>query len=100
MSASTVGLAATFTAFIATLTGHAVEELPAPEESGAEWRDVLDLWLARYDFGRVPVANPYTLSWAGHWIGIVDSPEERQTRLPSSSSGRHPQALRARPCLP
>lgn len=69
-------LAATFTELIAALTGHALEELPTPEESGEEWRAVLRLWLAQHDFGLVPVAHPHTFSWAGHWIGIVDAPAE------------------------
>jgi hypothetical protein len=69
-------LSVTFTEFIAALTGHAIEDLPVPAESGSEWREVLDLWLAQLNFGLVPVADPYTFSWAGHWIGIIDSPDE------------------------
>ena len=76
MATSGARLAATFTELVASLTGQAVAELPAPEESGAEWRAVLRLWLAQYDCGLVPVAQPYTFSWAGHWLGIVDAPEE------------------------
>src|SRR5215831_4340139 len=76
MATSSVKVATTFTGFIATLTGHAVEELPVPEESGDEWRAVLRLWLAQHGFGLVPVAHPDTFSWPGHWIGIVDSPQE------------------------
>lgn len=70
-------LAATFTQLIAALTEHAVADLPLPEESGAEWRAVLRLWLAQHDLGLVPVAHPQTFkSWDGHWIGIVDTSEE------------------------
>src|SRR5579859_6519125 len=76
MSMSGALLAATFTESIAALMGHAIEDLPAPEASGADWRAVLRLWLAQRDCGLVPVANPSTFSWAGHWIGIVESPEE------------------------
>src|SRR5215469_10287467 len=75
-SASGIRLAATFTEFIAALTGHTLYDLPRPEASGSEWRGVLRLWLAQHDCGLVPVANPSTFSWAGHWIGIVDAPEE------------------------
>lgn len=77
MATSDGRLAATFTEFIATLTGHAVEDLPLPDSSGSEWRAVLRLWLAQHAFGLVPVAHPHAFrSWNGHWIGIVDAPEE------------------------
>jgi hypothetical protein len=76
MLTSGLRLEATFTGFIAALIGHGVEDLPVPAESGSEWREVLDLWLAQHNFGLVPVAHPDTFNWAGHWIGIVVSPEE------------------------
>ncbi len=76
MATSDVRLAATFTEFVASLTGHTAGELPAPDASGSEWRAVLRLWLAQYDCGLVPVAQPHTFSWAGHWLGIVDAPEQ------------------------
>jgi len=64
------------TGFVADLTGLPVHELPSTEESRNDWLAVLRLWLARLDCGLVPVAEPETFSWAGHWIGIVDAPGE------------------------
>jgi MOSC domain-containing protein YiiM len=64
------------TAFVADLTGHGPHELPSPEESGTEWLAVLRQWLARHDCGLVSIANPEKFSWPGHWIGIVDAPDE------------------------
>jgi MOSC domain-containing protein len=62
------------TAFVAELTGRALDELPVPAESGDDWLAVLRLWLARLDCGLVSIANPEQFSWPGHWIGIVDAP--------------------------
>lgn len=76
MSVGDARLASTFSAFIATLMGHAVEDLPRPETSGSEWRAVLRQWLAQQGCGLVSLAAPNTFSWAGHWIGIVDAPEQ------------------------
>ena len=56
------------TAFVADLTGHALHELPSPDESGTEWLAVLRQWLARLDCGLVSIANPEKFSWPGHWI--------------------------------
>lgn len=75
MSSSNTQLAATFTEFVATLTGHPIADLPRPEASGPDWRAVLLQWLARQDCGLVSIANPGKFSWAGHWLGIVESPE-------------------------
>jgi MOSC domain-containing protein YiiM len=61
------------TAFVAELTGHALDELPSPDESGTEWLAVLRQWLARLDCGLVSIANPERFSWPGHWIGLVDA---------------------------
>lgn len=63
------------TAFVAELTGRALDELPAPAESEEEWLAVLRQWLARLDCGLVAIANPEQFSWPGHWIGIVDGPD-------------------------
>jgi hypothetical protein len=63
------------TEFVAELTGHALDGLPAPAESGDDWLAVLRLWLARLDCGLVSIANPEKFSWPGHWIGIVDAPD-------------------------
>jgi hypothetical protein len=62
------------TAFVAELTGRALDELPVPAESGDDWLAVLRLWLASLDCGLVSIANPEQFSWPGHWIGIVDAP--------------------------
>jgi MOSC domain-containing protein YiiM len=62
------------TAFVAELSGRALDELPSLDESGAEWLAVLRQWLARLDFGLVSIANPERFSWPGHWIGLVDAP--------------------------
>lgn len=99
MSTSGIRLAATFTELIASLRGHAVEELPAPEESGSEWRAVLRLWLAQHAVGLVPVAHPHTFSWAGHWIGIVDAPEEGTDAVAVLLFGT-PSAVIASPAAP
>lgn len=64
------------TAFVADLTGHALHELPSPDESGTEWLAVLRQWLARLDRGLVSIANPETFSWPGHWIGLIDGADE------------------------
>lgn len=63
------------TAFVAELTGRALDELPVPAEAGDDWLAVLRLWLARLDCGLVSIANPEQFSWPGHWIGIVDAPD-------------------------
>src|SRR5947207_15233213 len=73
-SVSRVGNA--LTAFVADLTGHPLQELPQPDESGAEWLAVLRQWLARLDCGLVSIANPEKFSWPGHWIGLVDARDE------------------------
>lgn len=75
MATSDPRLAATFTAFIAAQTGHTVEDLPRPEASGADWLAVLRQWLAHFDCGLVSIAHPSAFSWAGHWLGIVESPD-------------------------
>ncbi|HEY7834871.1 MAG TPA: MOSC domain-containing protein [Ktedonobacterales bacterium] len=75
MDSSDARLAATFTTFVASFVGSAVDSLPHPEASGAEWRAVLRLWLAQRDCGLVSLADPGHFSWAGHWIGIVEPPE-------------------------
>src|SRR5918999_3787515 len=62
------------TAFVADLAGHALHELPSPDESGTEWLAVLRQWLARLDFGLVSIANPERFSWPGHWICLIDAP--------------------------
>src|SRR5215212_5452470 len=64
------------TAFVADLTGQPRHDLPSPQASGDEWLAVLRLWLAHHDCGLVAIANPETFSWPGHWIGIVDAPDE------------------------
>jgi MOSC domain-containing protein YiiM len=64
------------TAFVADLTGHALHELPSPDESGTEWLAVLRQWLARLQCGLVSIADPEKFSWPGHWIGLVDAPDE------------------------
>jgi hypothetical protein len=64
------------TAFVADLTGQPRHDLPSPQASGDEWLAVLRMWLARHDCGLVAIANPETFSWPGHWIGIVDAPDE------------------------
>src|SRR5215203_7312688 len=64
------------TAFVADLTGQPLHDLPSPHASGDEWLAVLRLWLGRHDCGLVAIANPETFSWPGHWIGIVDAPDE------------------------
>jgi hypothetical protein len=68
-------LGADVTAFVADLTGHAVHELPSSEESATEWLGVLRQWLARRDCGLVSIAQPQKFSWPGHWIGVVDRPD-------------------------
>jgi|SRR5579884_313209 len=73
---STSRVGEVITAFVADLTGHALHELPSPDESGTEWLAVLRQWLARLDCGLVPIANPQQFSWPGHWIGLVDAPDE------------------------
>ncbi|MDQ2655312.1 MAG: hypothetical protein M3Z20_19950, partial [Chloroflexota bacterium] len=62
------------TDFVANLTHHPVDALPAPEASGDDWLAVLRLWLAQRDCGLVAIASPETFSWPGYWIGIVDGP--------------------------
>jgi hypothetical protein len=99
MATSGVRLAATFTELVASLTGHSVAELPAPEASGSEWRAVLRLWLAQYGCGLVPVAQPHTFSWAGHWLGIVDAPEEGTDAVAVLLFGT-PSAVIASPAAP
>jgi len=64
------------TAFVAELTGQPLHDLPSPHASGDEWLAVLRLWLATRHCGLVAIAHPETFSWPGHWIGIVDAPEE------------------------
>ena len=64
------------TAFVAELTGQPLRDLPSPQASGDEWLAVLRMWLARHACGLVAIANPETFSWPGHWIGIVDAPDE------------------------
>jgi hypothetical protein len=64
------------TAFVVDLTGRPPHELPSPHASGDEWLAVLRMWRARHDCGLVAIANPETFSWPGHWIGIVDAPDE------------------------
>src|SRR5215213_1502337 len=64
------------TAFVADLTRQPLPDLPSPQASGEEWLAVLRLWLAGHDCGLVPIANPEAFSWPGHWIGIVDAPDE------------------------
>src|SRR5215218_8738341 len=73
---STSRVGEVFSAFVADLTGRALHELPSPGESGTEWLAVLRQWLARLDYGLVSIANPEKFSWPGHWIGIVDAPDE------------------------
>lgn len=68
--------AATFTAFVANLAGHPVADVPHPEAAGSDWRAVLLQWLARQGCGLVSIATPGAFSWAGHWIGVVESPLE------------------------
>ena len=65
-----------FTGYVADLTGNPLGDLPSPEASGEEWLPVLRMWLATRHCGLVPIANPETFSWPGHWMGIVDGPEE------------------------
>ena len=64
------------TGFVANLTGHSLDELPSAEESGADWLAVLCQWLARHACGLVSVAHPERFEWPGHWIGIVDAPDD------------------------
>jgi MOSC domain-containing protein len=64
------------TGFVAELTGHSPDELPTPSASGDDWLAVLRQWLARRSCGLVSIANPEKFSWPGHWIGVVDSPDE------------------------
>jgi hypothetical protein len=71
------------TTFVADLTGQPRHDLPSPHASGEEWLAVLRLWLAGHHCGLVAIANPETFSWPGHWIGIVDAPDE----------GGHPTAV-------
>lgn len=73
-SVSRVGEAVT--AFVADLTGHALHELPPAEGSGTDWLAVLRQWLAGHGCGLVSIAEPETFGWPGHWIGIVDAPDE------------------------
>src|SRR6266536_2328156 len=70
---STSSVGEVFSGYVADLTGHALHELPSPEESGPEWLAVLRQWLARLDFGLVSIANPERFSWRGHWIGLIDA---------------------------
>jgi hypothetical protein len=63
------------TAFVAELSGHALDELPRPAEPRDDWLAVLRLWLARLDCGLVSIANPEKFSWPGYWIGIVVAPD-------------------------
>ena len=89
------------TAFVADLTGQPLHDLPSPQASGDEWLAVLRLWLARLDCGLVAIANPETFSWPGHWIGIVDAPDEggHTDRRPAlwDAIGRHCEPRRSRP---
>ena len=64
------------TAFVADLTRQPLRDLPSPEASGDEWLAVLRMWLAGHHCGLVAIANPETFSWPGHWIGIVDAPDD------------------------
>jgi hypothetical protein len=64
------------TGFVAELTGHPHEELPSAATSEDDWLAVLRQWLARHDCGLVSIANPEKFSWPGHWIGVVDPPDD------------------------
>lgn len=64
------------TAFVAELTGHALGDLPSPAASGDDWLAVLRMWLASLDCGLVAIASPEHFSWPGHWIAIVDAPDD------------------------
>jgi hypothetical protein len=66
----------TVTEFVAELTRRPLHDLPSPQASGDDWLAVLRMWLARHDCGLVAIANPETFSWPGHWIAIVDAPDE------------------------
>ena len=93
------GVGEVVTAFVAGLTGHALHELPAPDESGAEWLAVLRQWLARLDCGLVSIADPEQFSWPGHWIGLVDAPDEGGQPAPVLLFGT-PSAVIASPAAP
>jgi hypothetical protein len=64
------------TTFVADLTGQPLHDLPSSQASGEEWLAVLRMWLAGHHCGIVAIANPETFSWPGHWIGIVDAPDQ------------------------
>lgn len=87
------------TAFVADLTGHALHALPSTEESGTDWLAVLRQWLARHDCGLVSIAKPEKFSWPGHWIGIVDTPDEGGQPVAVLLFGT-PSAVIASPAVP
>lgn len=87
------------TAFVADLTGHAVHALPAAHESGADWLAVLRQWLARQSCGLVSIAEAEKFEWPGHWIGIVDAPEDGGQSVAVLLFGT-PSAVIASPAVP
>jgi hypothetical protein len=87
------------TAFVADLTGHSLHELPSPSESESDWLAVLRQWLARQSCGLVSIASPETFSWPGHWIGIVDAPDESEQPVAVLLFGT-PSAVIASPSVP
>jgi hypothetical protein len=87
------------TAFVAELTGRALDELPVPAEAGPDWLAVLRLWLARLDCGLVSIATPEQFSWPGHWIGIVDAPDGSDHPVAVLLFGT-PSAVIASPAMP
>lgn len=99
MHSSDARFAATFTEFVASLTAHAVVDLPHPEATGSDWLAVLRQWLARQDCGLVSIANPGTFSWAGHWIGVVASPGDDAESVAVLLFGT-PSAVIASPAAP
>lgn len=72
---STSRVGQVITAFVADLTNHALRDLPSADESGTDWLGVLRQWLARQGCGLVSIAHPETFEWPGHWIGIVNAPD-------------------------
>ena len=87
------------TAFVAELTGRALDELPVPAEAGDDWLAVLRLWLARLNCGLVSIANPEQFSWPGHWIGIVDASDGSDQPVAVLLFGT-PSAVIASPAVP